>query len=85
MVYIHQLSSNHLEEKRQNGGNNLYFILGSLYMNTSCLVLLNKVPQNVYIPIVGSVDAPGSVYVPKVFLYHTPVLPVRYRVIVLSL
>ena len=76
---IHQLSSNHLEEKRQNGGDNLYFILGS------CLVLLNKVPQNVYIPIVGSVDAPASVYVPKVFLYHTPVLPVRYRVIVLSL
>ena len=28
---IHQLSLNHLEEKRQNGGDNLYLILGSLY------------------------------------------------------
>ena len=47
-------------------------------------ILVLLVPGS-YIPIVGSVDAPGSVYVPKVFLYHTPVLPVRYRVIVLSL
>ena len=64
-------------------------------MSTSCLVLLNKVPQNVY-PLWVLLT---PMYVPKVFLclvraglllflfltHHTPDIPVRYRVIVLSL
>ena len=64
--------------KKAKCGDNLFFILGSLYMSNSKCV-----------PIVGSVDAP--LYILKVFLclvrtgvllflfvtHHTPVLPVR--------
>ena len=58
---IHQQSLNHLEGKKQNGGNNLYFILGGLYMSSYILSCPSKQGAPKCVPIVGSVDAPGSV------------------------